>query len=127
MRLSRIDQHTKDEPCAKQRALLGVPPAVPQAFLEVSDLRTQFLASHLQYVQSEVPYYNTAGAARSNIYIWIYIHKPVLLIGTYNLAPGEVPIGFGWEIVVIAGSQSCDQKSKIGLRHRICSSMKFIR
>jgi hypothetical protein len=24
MRLSRIDQHIKDEPCAKQRALLGV-------------------------------------------------------------------------------------------------------
>jgi hypothetical protein len=24
MRLSRIDQHTNDEPCAKQRALLGI-------------------------------------------------------------------------------------------------------
>jgi hypothetical protein len=24
MRLSRIDQHIKDEPCAKQRAILGV-------------------------------------------------------------------------------------------------------
>jgi hypothetical protein len=38
MRLFRIDQHIKDEPCAKQRALPVVPPAVPQAFLEVSDL-----------------------------------------------------------------------------------------
>jgi hypothetical protein len=47
MRLSRIDQHIKDEPCAKQRALLGVPPAVSQAFLEVSGLRYQFLVLHL--------------------------------------------------------------------------------
>jgi hypothetical protein len=47
MRLSRIDQHIKDEPYAKQRALLGVPPAVSQAFLEVSDLRGQFLPTHL--------------------------------------------------------------------------------
>jgi hypothetical protein len=29
-----IDQYTKDEPFAKQRALLGVSPAVTQAFLE---------------------------------------------------------------------------------------------
>jgi hypothetical protein len=43
MRLSRIDQHIKDEPRAKQRALLGVYPAVPRAFLEVSDLRRQFV------------------------------------------------------------------------------------
>ena len=34
MRLSRIGQHIKDEPCAKQRALLGV--------IEISDLRTHF-------------------------------------------------------------------------------------
>jgi hypothetical protein len=33
MRLSRIDQHIKDEPCARQRSLLGVSPAVSQAFL----------------------------------------------------------------------------------------------
>jgi hypothetical protein len=44
MRLSRIDQHIKDEPCAKQRALLGIPLAVPQAFLEVSDLRAHFFS-----------------------------------------------------------------------------------
>jgi hypothetical protein len=37
-----IDQHIEDEPCAKQRALLGIPPAVSQAFLEASDLRAQF-------------------------------------------------------------------------------------
>jgi hypothetical protein len=43
MRPSRIGQHIKDEPCAKQRALLSVPPAVAQAFLEGSDLRRQFL------------------------------------------------------------------------------------
>jgi hypothetical protein len=70
---------------------LAFSPAVSQAFLEVSDLRTQFLASHLQYVQSEVPYYNTAGAARStavlgllvlnifsDIYIKFHFIKPVL-------------------------------------------------
>jgi hypothetical protein len=39
MILSRIDQHINEEPCAKQRALLGVSTAVPQAFLEVSDQR----------------------------------------------------------------------------------------
>jgi hypothetical protein len=33
VRLSRVDQHIKDEPCARQRALLGVSPAVSQAFL----------------------------------------------------------------------------------------------
>ena len=32
--VSRIGQHIKDEPCAKQRALLGIPSAVAQAFLE---------------------------------------------------------------------------------------------
>jgi hypothetical protein len=43
MRLSRIGQHIKDEPCAKHRALLGVLSlAVSQAFLEGSDLRGQF-------------------------------------------------------------------------------------
>jgi hypothetical protein len=47
MRLSRIDQLIKDEPCAKQRALLGFSPAVSQAFLEVSDPRGQFLVNHL--------------------------------------------------------------------------------
>ena len=47
IRLSRIGQHIKDEPCAKQRALLGVSPAVSQAFFEESDLRSQFLLRYL--------------------------------------------------------------------------------
>jgi hypothetical protein len=33
MGLSRIDQHIKDEPCARQRALLGVSSSRSQAFL----------------------------------------------------------------------------------------------
>ena len=44
-------------------------------------------------------------------------------IDSSYLAPGKVPIRFGWEIrfpdAVIAGSQSDDRKSKIGLRHGI--------
>jgi hypothetical protein len=39
--------HIKDEPCAKQRALLGVPPAVAQAFLEDNIIAVQFLVDHL--------------------------------------------------------------------------------
>jgi hypothetical protein len=41
MRLSRIDQHIKDEPCAKQRALLGVSSSRFSSFLEKTDLRSQ--------------------------------------------------------------------------------------
>jgi hypothetical protein len=58
MRLSRIDQHIKDEPCAKQRALLGVCSrrfsrvSHFSAFLEVSELRPQFFCSPLVSFQT---------------------------------------------------------------------------
>jgi hypothetical protein len=47
MILSRIDQHIKELPFAKQRALLGVFFSRSQAFLEVSDLSGQILVDHL--------------------------------------------------------------------------------
>jgi hypothetical protein len=43
MRLSRVDQHIKNEPCAKHsERYSALSPAVTQAFLEVSDLWRQF-------------------------------------------------------------------------------------
>ena len=54
MRLSRIDQHIKDEPCAKQRALLGV---FSSRFSSVSqeNRSTYSIWNHLPLVVRVVP------------------------------------------------------------------------
>jgi hypothetical protein len=69
---------------AKQRALLGISLAVSQAFLEVSDLRAQFLAS---YLNALVHSYNTSSVHRctrkSNLVytaVSILVHRCSLLV-----------------------------------------------
>jgi hypothetical protein len=44
---SRFGQNIKDEPCAKHRALLGIPLAVPEAFLEDTRSCVHFFLVHL--------------------------------------------------------------------------------
>jgi hypothetical protein len=47
MRLSRIDQHIKDEPCAKQRALLGIVSSRCSSVSRGVRSEGQFLVNHL--------------------------------------------------------------------------------
>ena len=55
MRLSRIDQHIKDEPCAKQRALLGIFSSRYSSRFSRYRSAVSIILSLLQYYRGESP------------------------------------------------------------------------